>query len=166
MMKIRRLFEIQEQPVSLPPLPQRVELIRSIENMYVSNSKLEDQLEAEKKHARKDTENLLLEILEVVDSLDRICVRLGKATNLSQVEERLKGNIEATRRLALQKLKRSGVSPIELIGKVLDPNLAEVEDYEVNEDMEDETVLEEIVKGYIWKGNVLRQGRVIISKKA
>ena len=123
-------------------------------------------MEAEIKRSRKDMQACLRDMLEVVDSLDRVCERLAKAADAGQVEERLKGNIEATRRLTLQKLKRNGVSPMQLVGTVLDPHLAEVEDYEIREDLDDETVLEEIVKGYMWNTEILRPGRVILSKQA
>ena len=57
------------------------------------------------------------------------------------------------------------VSPIDALGKIFDPNLHEaisiVEDPKLDED----TIIEEIAKGYIIRGKVLKYSKVCVSKK-
>lgn len=165
-MEHEEVFKIEEERVSLPSLPDRDQVITSLEHMYVFTSNLEDQLDAQRKQERNTMMSIFKEMLEIIDSLDRISEKLGKIKELSNNEERIKGNIESTRRLALQKLKKNGVIPMDLLGSVLNPHLAEVEDYEIRPDLEEETVIEELVKGYSWNNEVLRPGRVVVSKQA
>ena len=58
-----------------------------------------------------------------------------------------------------------GVKPIDALGKIFDPNLHEaisiVEDPKLDED----TIIEEIAKGYIIRGKVLKYSKVCVSKK-
>lgn len=58
-----------------------------------------------------------------------------------------------------------GVKPINALGKIFDPNLHEaisiVEDPKLDED----TIIEEIAKGYIIRGKVLKYSKVCVSKK-
>ena len=57
------------------------------------------------------------------------------------------------------------VRPIDAMGKIFDPNLHEaisiVEDPKLDED----TIIEEIAKGYIIRGKVLKYSKVCVSKK-
>ena len=58
-----------------------------------------------------------------------------------------------------------GVKPIDALGKIFDPNLHEaistVEDSKLDEDI----IIEEITKGYIIHGKVLKYSKVCVSKK-
>ena len=58
-----------------------------------------------------------------------------------------------------------GVKPIDALGKIFDPNLHEaisiVEDPKLDEDI----IIEEIAKGYIIRGKVLKYSKVCVSKK-
>ena len=58
-----------------------------------------------------------------------------------------------------------GVKPIDALGQIFDPNLHEaisiVEDPKLDED----TIIEEIAKGYIISGKILKYSKVCVSKK-
>ena len=57
------------------------------------------------------------------------------------------------------------VEPIEAEGKKFDPNLHEVIQEIEDNDHEDGTVVEEIAKGYIIRGEVMKYSKVCVSKK-
>jgi len=57
------------------------------------------------------------------------------------------------------------VEPIEAEGKKFDPNLHEVIQEIENNDHEEGTVVEEIAKGYIIRGEVMKYSKVCVSKK-
>ena len=57
------------------------------------------------------------------------------------------------------------VKPIETEGKKFDPNLHEVIQEIEDNDHEEETVVEEIAKGYIIRGEVMKYSKVCVSKK-
>jgi len=57
------------------------------------------------------------------------------------------------------------VKPIEAEGKKLDPKLHEVVQEIEDNDHEEETIVKEITKGYIIRGEVIKYSKVYVSKK-
>ena len=57
------------------------------------------------------------------------------------------------------------VKPIEVEGKKLDPKLHEVVQEIEDNDHEEETIVKEITKGYIIRGEVIKYSKVYVSKK-
>ena len=63
-------------------------------------------------------------------------------------------------------LKKMGVEPIEAAGKRFDPNLHEAVVRVPAGDAEDETVLEELQRGYNFKGKLLRPAMVKVAVRS
>ena len=57
------------------------------------------------------------------------------------------------------------VKPIDAIGKIFDPNLHEVISIIEDPKLAEDTIIEEIAKGYIIRGKVLKYSKVCVSKK-
>ena len=62
-------------------------------------------------------------------------------------------------------LEKEGVTKIEALNKKFDANYHEVLLNEENKDKEDNVVLEELQKGYMLNGKVLRYAKIKINKK-
>ncbi len=62
-------------------------------------------------------------------------------------------------------LKKYNVSPIDAIGEIFDPNFHEAISTITDSDLDDNTIMKEIRKGYISKNGVIRPTLVEISKK-
>jgi molecular chaperone GrpE len=58
-----------------------------------------------------------------------------------------------------------GVKPIDALGKIFDPNLHEVISIVEDPKLAEDTIIEEIAKGYIILGKVLKYSKVCVSKK-
>ena len=58
-----------------------------------------------------------------------------------------------------------GVKPIDALGKIFDPNLHEVISIVKDPKLAEDTIIEEIAKGYIIRGKVLKYSKVCVSKK-
>ena len=58
-----------------------------------------------------------------------------------------------------------GKKEIQTIGKKFDPQYHEALLQEKDESKEDQTILEEFQKGYLFKGKILRPAKVKINKK-
>jgi len=103
-------------------------------------------------------ENLLKELLPSLDNLE-MAIQQGQADDsgtalLEGVEMTLKG---------LQGcLEKFGLTPIESVGQVFDPNFHEAIGMEASEEMEANTVLKEFQKGYLYKERLLRAAKVIV----
>jgi molecular chaperone GrpE len=109
------------------------------------------------------TEGLLLEFLPVLDNLERALVsaRAGSANR-----EAVADGIEMIVRLFRATLDKAGVKPLEAAGQPFDPGLhqaiAQVETADVPENL----VVEEVQKGYLLEGRVLRAAMVKVSRSA
>ncbi|MGR3311464.1 MAG: nucleotide exchange factor GrpE [Candidatus Brocadiales bacterium] len=63
-------------------------------------------------------------------------------------------------------LKNEGLEPIETVGKSFDVHKHEVLLRQVNDDLSEDTILEEIQAGYMLNSRVLRHAKVIVSQKS
>jgi molecular chaperone GrpE (heat shock protein) len=128
-----------------------------------------DALEIERKKGQKELDQVILEFLEVADALDRIMSLVTDdkpdADSLF-VDPRLRRSLIATRKLFSIKLKKLDIRLMDLSGLLFDPNIADAVDHEYRDDLPEETVLREVIRGY-WSGErVLRRGQVIVSTKS
>lgn len=98
-------------------------------------------------------------LLPVVDNFERALVASQKATDVQQV---LTG-VELIYRQMQDFLTKSGVAPMEAVGKPFDPNLHEAIAQFETPDAPDQTVLAEIQKGYYLSGKVLRHAMVQVA---
>ena len=104
-------------------------------------------------------EKLVAEILCVVDDLER-AIESGKQT--ADGAALLKG-VEMIHQNLTHMLKKEGLEPIDAMGKVFDPKLHELVFMIPQNDCEEGLVLEEVRKGFVFKGRVLRPCMVNIS---
>jgi molecular chaperone GrpE (heat shock protein) len=115
---------------------------------------------AQNEKHRKETADLLLGFLEVVDSLEA----LG-----AHCQELVEGGCEhiplnTTLRQALSVLSRAGVEQMNAAGRPLNLAEHEVEAVRTNTSAEEDTVLEEKLRGYLWNGTLLRRAKVVVAQ--
>jgi len=105
-------------------------------------------------------EAIVSDLLPIVDGLKRA---LDAAATAKMAEEMLKG-IALVKKQFEDTLGKHGLKEIEAIGKPYDPNL-----HEAILQKEDSgpagIVIEEMQKGYLFRGRVIRPAMVIVSKK-
>jgi molecular chaperone GrpE len=107
-------------------------------------------------------ESFVKAMLPVVDNLDRAIESSSndKNTNTSVVE-----GVNMTLREILKVFEQFGVMPFESLGKTFDPGFHQAVMQEENEDYPDNTVLNELQKGYLIHDRLLRPAMVVVSKK-
>jgi len=103
---------------------------------------------------------LILKILPVLDNFDLVKKELPDHLNNN---EYLKGVFRIKHQLQ-DFLKNQGVEVIDCLGKNFDPNFQEAIEEIEGRDKEPGIVVEEVQKGYIIDGKVLRPAKVKISK--
>ncbi len=107
------------------------------------------------------TEGLLLEFLPILDNLERAVASAQPeaANHVAMVE-----GIEMIVRLFRASLEKAGVKPMDAVGHVFDPSrhlaVAQVD----SPGGQDNVVVEEIQKGYLLEGRVLRAAMVKVSR--
>jgi molecular chaperone GrpE len=63
-------------------------------------------------------------------------------------------------------LKKMGLEPMECLGKPFDPNFHHAIELVATEDAEDQTVFDELQKGYLFKGRLLRPAMVRVATRS
>ena len=100
----------------------------------------------------------LKKILPVIDNLERA---------LETVPEDEKGafeeGIEKIYKQLMDTLEEIGVVPIDAVGKEFDPNYHNAVIHEEDEEKEENVVVEEMQKGYLYKDQVLRYAMVKVA---
>lgn len=121
------------------------------------------RLEREKQDFVKfANEGIILELLDILDDLER-SVSLAE-THKEDFQAFLKG-VEMILAHLYQMLKEYGLKPIEAEGKIFDPHFHEALLQVENKDLTENTVVEELQKGYLLNERVIRTAKVKVSKK-
>jgi molecular chaperone GrpE len=121
------------------------------------------RLQREKEEqTRYANETLMRELLPVIDNLERALEHSASAPNQEGLLEGLKMTLKGF----TDTLSRFGCTPLETIGQTFDPNFHEAVSQEERSEVEPNTVLRELQKGYILKERLLRPAMVIVSKPA
>jgi len=101
---------------------------------------------------------ILLRILEVVDSFDRA---LEQASGLP---ESLAEGFHVIRRQLRNILKVEGVTPMETLGQVFDPDLHEAVASVGDDKQTSGTIVAELSRGYLWQDELLRPAKVSVAR--
>lgn len=106
-------------------------------------------------------ERLLAEVLPVLDNLDRAMASISEGHDLKKVEQGLK--------IAQQELNKvlevHGVETLKPVGQEFDPRFHEAVAMVETEKEKEGTVLEEVQKGYLLNGRLIRPSRVKVARE-
>ncbi len=128
------------------------------------------ELENYRKRMQREKENiqdfavidLARALLPVLDDLDRA---LNAPRDNRHVKHFLKG-IKLIEAQLFKVLEDKGVKPVKALGEVFDPNLHEAVTVDAASDKPDNTVVEELQRGYIYKDKIVRPAKVKVAKKS
>ncbi len=120
------------------------------------------RIEREKmEHMKFALEEFAKELLPFLDNLER-AISVAKETQ--DMEKMIEG-IELTLSGYFKTLERFGLKTFVAEGKRFDPNFHEALSVEENPDVEENTVLKELLRGYTLHDRVIRPALVVVSKK-
>ncbi|MCX7981351.1 MAG: nucleotide exchange factor GrpE [Syntrophales bacterium] len=106
-------------------------------------------------------ENLIRDILPLIDNLNRALAHAESSNNF----EAFKEGLVMVRDQFMRTLEKHGLSCIDCVSKEFDPNYHEAL-YQVNSpDHDNNQVVEELEKGYLLHGRLLRPAKVSVCKK-
>lgn len=111
-------------------------------------------------------EDFFRRILPILDGFDNI-FRHANTSNIEQ-DETLSNwmkTLETLYRRLISALEKEGLVAIESVGSPLDLSIHEVVDIREDPSTKENIVVEELVKGYKYGRRVLRDAKVIVSKK-
>ncbi|MCD4813077.1 nucleotide exchange factor GrpE [bacterium] len=105
-------------------------------------------------------EDLLMEILPVVDNLERTLEHTQKSTDVKKVIE----GVQLIYRQFIKSLEKSGVTRIEKTPCVFDPAIHQALQRVDDKSVADDTVIAILQKGYTLNGKVVRPAMVKVAK--
>jgi len=151
--------------------------VAELDALVKEMAKLEEKYIRQLKYARADIENLQRNtqrrigeavikekerlIMQIVVIAEEIDLAVEEARKLS--DSNILDAIGMVRRKLWNVLTSEGVSPIESLGKPFDPHLHEAVLEIKTLDHPDGTVIEEVKKGYLFRGNLLKPSMVKVA---
>ena len=109
----------------------------------------------------RGVEDFLKNLLPVIDTLDKAMEQISK----SNIDKKIADGLEMFSIQFSDMLAKEGLKEINPIGKPFDPHFHEAMCKRCVEDQDEEVVLAEYEKGYLFKERVLRTAKVEINKK-
>ena len=170
----REIEQLEHEKAVLEDKPRDLveELQREITEMKEKYLRLYAEFENYKKMIQKEREELtnyahekiIEDLLPIIDNFE-LAIKHASGLDSSKYVESMKVGIENTLKEFFRVLERYGVKPIETVGKSFNPEvhhaISTVETDEINENI----VVDELRKGYIYKDKLLREPLVVVSKK-
>ena len=105
-------------------------------------------------------ESLLREMLTVVDNLERA---LNSSNNDNQANSHIAEGVDMTLKEILKVFEKFNVKPIEALGKPFDPNFHQAAMRKETNERPENTILNELEKGYMIHDRLLRPAMVVVS---
>jgi molecular chaperone GrpE len=167
--------ELNPDAVDLHSLPDNNALLAEMEDLRTQKEDAEKRLlylQAEFQNYRRRMteekasldkfagEKVIKELLPIVDNFER---GLNAAKTTSNFDA-LVGGVSGVLKQMDALLQKSGVTPIEAVGKEFDPNLHEAIGMAEDSDLPANTVAEELQRGYLLHDRVLRPSLVKVSQ--
>ena len=120
------------------------------------------RFEREKENLLKyGNEKILSNLVGVIDNFDLTVAALGK-DNDDKVQNIVKG-IDMIRNQFLDVLKQSGLTQVDSLGKVFDPNFHEAVAQQPAPGKEDQEIITEFQRGFMLNGRLLRAAKVVVA---
>ena len=155
---------------------------QDLEAAQVENKQLRDQVlrakaetENIRRRAERDVANahkfslerFANDLIPVVDNMERALESIRQLPEAaSESVQSIAEGVELTRKVLLDALKKNGVEDIAPEGEPFDPAFHQAVSMQESPNVEPNTVLAVLQKGYILNGRVLRAAMVMVSKPA
>ncbi len=109
-------------------------------------------------------EKLIKDLLPIIDNFE-LAIKHASGDESSKWIDSMKKGVENTLKEFLRILEKYGVKPVPSLGQPFNPEVHHAVTTVEREDTEENTVVEELRKGYFYKDKLLRETLVAVSKK-
>lgn len=158
----------ETEKVEITPVDKMEQLTAELQEMNDKYIRLYAEFDNYRKRVNKDKEELIkyanegiiYQLLPVIDTLEIALKHSNDETSSGLIQ-----GVENTLREFLRTLEKFGLTPIEAVNKSFDPSLHEAMCVIERKDIEENLVVEEFRKGYIFREKVLRPSLVSVSKR-
>ena len=163
------VFEINEQPIPVtgdvaggsesPLLLIENDIRRLMHRLAVA----EHEKKQNEKAFRDENKRILLELIEILDAFERVFAAIKEKQDL--VNRQMKkwiSNFRTIRRLLENLLYEKGVRAIENLDDGFDPKWHKAVSIVSDPDKPDDTIVDQVASGYVWRNEILRKAEVIV----
>jgi len=154
-------LRIDDEFVPLPPSAVDANPAATMRELFFRISRLEHAMEEQRVQAATDLGEVLVEVASLTDDIHRIVERWGVSRNAQ--EAAMVRAVVALGRKVNEILAYHKVRPVEVVGKIADPDLCEIVESQSRATLAPGTVLCEVRTGYAWPHGLLRRARVVVS---
>lgn len=109
-------------------------------------------------------EKFIRDLLPVIDNFE-LAIKHATGEESSKWIEGMKKGVENTLKEFFRILEKYGVKPIDSLGQTFNPEVHHAVTTVETEEEEENIVVEELRKGYLYKDKLLREPLVVVSKK-
>ncbi len=110
---------------------------------------------------RRANEGMVRDLLPVLDNLERALEHAQASGEDNPVTQ----GVSMTHQELVKVLERHGLEKIEALGQPFNPEFHEAMLQQEDPDQDENTVLNELSRGYVFQGRLLRPAMVVVSKK-
>jgi molecular chaperone GrpE len=122
------------------------------------------RVEKEKSEARGLAKSTVLtEFLPVLDACERALKSFSNVQETASGLQQYQEGVQLLYRQLLDAMNRVGVVPMETEGKQFDPHMHEAMSREERLELEENTIIRELRRGYLFKDKLLRPAQVIVA---
>jgi molecular chaperone GrpE len=152
----------QEEDLSVDELRAQLDeardaVLRAAAEAQNARRRAEQDVDKARKFA---LERMAGDLLPVVDNLERAVQAAAEATDAAAIAE----GVDLTLRSFTDVLTKNGIEALDPAGEPFDPQLHQAMTMVPNPDMEPNTVMDVMQKGYTLNGRLLRPAMVVVSK--
>jgi molecular chaperone GrpE len=105
----------------------------------------------------------LSEFLPIADACERALKSIAESKNTPASIEKIKEGVELLYKQVFETLNRSGVVAMEVEGKKFDPHMHEAFSREETTERDEDTIVRELRRGYLFKDKLLRPAQVVVA---
>ncbi|BDA69770.1 hypothetical protein RIVM261_074960 [Rivularia sp. IAM M-261] len=143
---------------------QRVEIIEAVSALMKDKFSLQQALNQQQQINNANNEELFLELLEVIDSLEILQNYMNLQLDVPPNWASLPKGIGSIKKRMLGILEKRQVAPIEFEQTKPDFSLCKVVGTEARDDLENQTITKIVKRGFSLNKEILRPVEVIVSK--
>jgi len=154
--------DIHSEHSENPPRNPLAGIESEIRNLMKRCGSLTRDLEEAKQQGEKGARKMLLEFVAVADAFENVFRNIRPKMDSADPQARLwVDNFDTVYELHKRAMEAAGITPVEaIVGEKVNPHWHNVFEVVENPGLKNGTITEEIKKGYIWRGKLLRAAEV------
>jgi molecular chaperone GrpE len=107
--------------------------------------------------------SVLSEFLPIADACERALKSIGESKSTPAAIEQFREGVELLYKQVADTLTHAGVVPMEVEGKRFDPRMHEALSREETLECDEDTIVRELRRGYLFKDKLLRPAQVVVA---